>query len=214
LAGSGKEHGITWYDVLGLLPGASAEQVLSRYDAKASLLRPELLAGAPSPVVAAASRALDILAAARRVLADPASRASYDEATGLRRGGGLDPPRGFPTEPGAAALDASVIGGHEGAELLGGLLALVDWLAPHPGPSRRVTVPDLRGLFYSTCFGIAGKLGFRVTVVRLTEHPMPVEGLVVAQSPAPAVKARRGSVLTVTVWHPPARSTGAGRVTF
>lgn len=84
----GKEAGITWYDVLGVLPGASAEQVQRQHDAKASLLRPELVAGAPSPVVAAASRAREILDAARRVLADPASRARYDEAVGIRRTGG------------------------------------------------------------------------------------------------------------------------------
>ncbi len=79
---------ITWYDVLGVLPGASAEQVKSQHDAKASLVRPELVAGAPSPVVMAATRAREILDAARRVLADPASRARYDEAVGIRRRGG------------------------------------------------------------------------------------------------------------------------------
>jgi curved DNA-binding protein CbpA len=86
LAESGS--GITWYDVLGVLPGATAEQVQHQHDAKARLLRPELIAGAPSPVVAAATRAREILDAARRVLADPASRARYDEAIGIRRSGG------------------------------------------------------------------------------------------------------------------------------
>jgi curved DNA-binding protein CbpA len=75
LAELGRDSGITWYDVLGVLPGATAEQVQYQHDAKARLLRPEMVAGAPSPVVAAASRARDILGAARRVLADPASRA-------------------------------------------------------------------------------------------------------------------------------------------
>jgi hypothetical protein len=68
--------------------------------------------------------------------------------------------------------------------LLGTVLALGDWLAPHPGPPRRVTVPDVRGLFFSVCLGITGKLGLRVTTVRLTARPMLVDGLVVAQSPA------------------------------
>ena len=99
-----------------------------------------------------------------------------------------------------------------GAELLGGLLALGDWLAPHPGPPRRVAVPDVRGLFFSVCLGITGRLGLRVTTVRLTAHPMPVDGLVVAQSLRPATRARRGSALTVQVWHPPARSVVPGRV--
>jgi PASTA domain len=85
-------------------------------------------------------------------------------------------------------------------------------LAPHPAaPSRRVTVPDVRGLFFSVCLPIAGKAGLRIVTVRLTEHPMPVDGLVVGQSPEAAARARRGSALTVRVWHPPARSTRAVR---
>ena len=53
----GTGPGITWYDVLGVLPSATVEQVQDQHDAKVRLLRPELVAGAPSPVVAAASRA-------------------------------------------------------------------------------------------------------------------------------------------------------------
>jgi hypothetical protein len=201
----GKGNAITWYDVLGLLPGASAEQVKSRYDAKASLLRSQHLAGAPSPVIAAASRAQELLDSARRVLADQANRARYDEAVGIRRsGGGLAPDRGSPTEPGWDVSDAYIIDGRRGAVLLGSMLMLAELMAPHPGPPRRVMVPAVTGLFYSTCSGITGKLGFRLSVVRLTERPLPVDGLVVGQSPEPAVKARWGSELTVRVWHPPA----------
>jgi curved DNA-binding protein CbpA len=208
VAESRRENGVTWYDVLGLMPGASAEQIKSGYDARASLLRPEHLAGAPSPVLSAASRARDILDAAQRVLADPANRARYDEAAGIRRsGGGLEPYRGSPSEPGFDISDAYLIEGRAGVAMLGGLLMLTELLAPHPGPPRRVAVPDVRGLFYSTCFGITGKLGLRITTVRLTEHPMPVDGLVVNQSPKPAAKARWGSALTIQVWHPPARLT-------
>jgi hypothetical protein len=209
LGESGKGNGVSWYDVLGVLPGASAEQVKQRYEAKASLLRPELLSGAPSPVVVAASRAQSILGEARRVLTDPANRARYDEAIGIRRrGGGLQPARSLPSGPGLETAGSGLIGGNAEAEALGALLALTDWLAPHPAPPRRVAVPDVRGLFYSVCAEIGGKLGFRVTVVRLTDHPMPVDGLVVDQSPRPAVRARRGSLLTVQVWHPPARAAG------
>ncbi len=63
--------GITWYDVLGVLPGATAGEIRSGYDGKARLLRPEFLAGAPSTVVTAATRAKGILDAAWRVLGDP-----------------------------------------------------------------------------------------------------------------------------------------------
>ena len=201
----GEGPGITWYDVLGVLPGATAERIQSEYDAKARLLRPELLAGAPSPVVAAASRAGEILGAARRVLTDPVNRARYDEATGIRRrGGGLPPPGSFRSQAGTERPDADSIADMAGREVLGALLMLGDLMTSHPGPSRRVTVPDIRGLFYSVCLGVTGKLGFRLDLVRLTEHPMPVDGLVVGQSPGPAVRARRGSTLTLQVWHPPA----------
>ena len=212
MAEYGREHGITWYDVLGVLPGASAEQVKSRYDASTSLLRPELVAGAPSPVVAAASRARDLLDAAQRVLADPASRARYDAGAGIRRsGGGLAPSPSVPSEAGWDIPDAYIFEGRRGLALLGGMLMLAEFLAPHPGPPRRVTVPDVRGLFYSACSGITGKLGLRITTVRLTERPMPVEGLVVNQTPRPGSRARWGSALTVEVWHPPARLTGPRR---
>jgi curved DNA-binding protein CbpA len=82
----GTEPGITWYDVLGVLPSATVEQVQYGYDVKVRLLRPELVAGAPSPVIAAASRACEILGTARRVLADPANRARYDETAGIHPG--------------------------------------------------------------------------------------------------------------------------------
>ena len=203
----GTEPGITWYDVLGVLPSATVEQVEYQYDAKARLLRPELVAGAPSSVIAAASRAREILGTARRVLADPANRARYDETAGIhRRSGVLSPPESFPSEPGAEQPDVDFVGGDAGLVMLGGLLMLADWMTPHPRQSRRVAVPDVQGLFYGVCLGIVVKLGFRLDTVRLTEHPMPVDGLIVGQSPGPAAQARRGSTLTVQVWHPPAWS--------
>ena len=60
---------------------------------------------------------------------------------------------------------------------------LGDWMTPHPRQPRRVAVPDVRGLFYSVCLGITGKLGFRLDAVRRTEHPMPVDGLIFDQFP-------------------------------
>ena len=41
---------ITWYDLLGALSDASSEDIQQAYGAKAAVLRPELLAGAPSRV--------------------------------------------------------------------------------------------------------------------------------------------------------------------
>jgi hypothetical protein len=205
------ERGITWYDILGVLPGASPGEIQEAYDAKASLLRPELISGAPSNVVAAASRAQKFLGAALRVLGDPPSRDRYDAQVGVQtEGGGLDRPESFPTEPGLRSSDFDFVAGPPGAEMLGALMALSDWLAPHPGPPRRLAVPDVRGLFYSVCLELLGRLDLRVTAVRLTQHPMPVDGLVVGQSPLPPAKIRREGELTVQVWHPSMRPAGAG----
>jgi hypothetical protein len=42
VAGSDPEQGISWYDVLGVLAGASAETIQRTYEEKMSLLRPPL----------------------------------------------------------------------------------------------------------------------------------------------------------------------------
>jgi curved DNA-binding protein CbpA len=196
--------GITWYEVLGVLPTASAQEVKRGYDAKAVLLKPEVLSGAPSTVLKAASRARGILDSAWWALGDAARRADYDEAVGIRRvGDGLVRRESIATEAGWGPGDFDFIAGSAGAELMGALMALSEFLGLHPHEPRRITVPDVRGLFYKECLEIVGRIGFRVTVVRLTQRPMPVDGLVVDQSPVPQAKARRDSALTIQVWHPP-----------
>jgi len=205
------ERGITWYDILGVLPGASPGEIQEAYEAKAGLLRPELISGAPSNVVAAASRAQKFLGAALRVLGDPPSRDRYDAQIGGHADGlGLAGPENFPTEPGWGPSDFDFVGGPPGAEMLGALMALSDWLAPHPSLPRRLPVPDVRGLFYSVCLDLVGRLDLRVTEVRLTQHPMPVDGLVVGQSPMPPAKIHRAGEMTIQVWHPSAASAGPG----
>ena len=72
-----------------------------------------------------------------------------------------------------------------------------------PDRSSRVLVPDIRGLFYGACLEVAGRVGLHVAPVQLTSHPMPVEGLVVSQAPAPGERVRHDSTLTVRLWHPP-----------
>jgi hypothetical protein len=42
-----------------------------------------------------------------------------------------------------------------------------------------VVVPDVRGLFVSVCFDVVARAGLQLATVRLTEHPQPVDGLVV-----------------------------------
>jgi len=194
---------ITWYDLLGALPDASSEDIQQAYDAKAGLLRPELLSGAPSTVVTAAARAQGIIDAARRVLGDPVSRQRYDETAGLwGSGGGLGQPGDYPA--GSGLPDSDFAADNPGAAVLRGLGALNLWLDRHSDYQRRIPVPDVRGLFYHVFQGVVDRLDLKIIFVQLTEHPMPVEGLVVDQSPAPSATVHRRGELTVQVWHPPA----------
>jgi PASTA domain len=73
-----------------------------------------------------------------------------------------------------------------------------------PYPSRHsVVVPDVTGLFYRACLDVTGRAGLRLEPVQLTAHPMPVEGLVVGQTPPPGQRVRHDSMVTVQVWFPP-----------
>lgn len=94
-----------------------------------------------------------------------------------------------------AAADAADSGVLEGLAVLAGLLAAIA-ASGHRADRKPVTVPDVRGLFFRACHAALTMAGFRVSTVRLTDNPMPVEGLVVGQSPAPGP---RFSTLTVQV---------------
>jgi curved DNA-binding protein CbpA len=199
------EQGVTWYEVLGVLPGAEPRKVRREYEARSGLLRPEMIAGAPSDVLKAVTRAQDLLDSAWQVLSDPAARRCYDEEAGLRRtGGGLYEPGSGPSETGFDPDDLG-LAGELVADVTGGLLALFGGRVRKPQRREPVAVPDVRGLFNGTCREIARRHGLEVTAVRLTERPMPVEGLVVSQDPAPGTRCRGGQ-LTVQVWHPPNRN--------
>jgi hypothetical protein len=139
-----------------------------------------------------------------RVLQDAAARRRYDEKIGVGRNGeGLDSAQSAPSGPGGAPS-----GGHVTADMV--MAGLADLMTPHPSPTRRIIVPDLRGLFTRSCLRVTGDLGLHVEMVQLTKHPMPVEGLVVDQSPPTGTKVRRSSTLTVEIWHPPSRSVVSG----
>jgi DnaJ domain/PASTA domain len=183
---------ITWYDVLGVLPDAPPDDIRRACLDRQAILQPATLAGTPPDVQSAAERARQAVAEAWRVLADPAARESYDEQIGLRRPGeGLTAPSRGPLGP-----DLSLgVGWSEANE---------EALQAYPDPPSRVVVPDVRGLFYRACMEAAARIGLHVDSVQLTPHPMPVEGLVVGQTPAPGQRAHRDSKLTVQLWHPPA----------
>lgn len=193
---------LSWYDILDISPGSSADEVQRAFEQKAGVLRPELISGASPKVVAAAGRARTALEAGRHILADPASRQRYDEETGIwPTGGGLSSPELVSPR---AAWAWNARGGMDAAfaaDALGEVVA--NWLAPHPALPKRIAVPDVRGLFVGPCRRLIGGRGLHVEVVRLTQDPMPVEGLVVDQSPLPGGRVRRSGTVTVQVWHPP-----------
>jgi len=208
------EQGVTWYEVLGVLPGAEPHRLKREYQARASLLRPEMIAGAPSNVLTAISRAQDRLDSAWQVLSDPGTRRCYDEEAGLRpchngeaglrrTSGGLGGPGSGPSETG---FDPDDLGpaGDVLTDVASPVLVLLGGRVRRPQRRAPATVPDVRGLFTGTCREVARRHGLEVTAVRLTERPMPVEGLVVSQDPAPGARCRGGR-LTVQVWHPPFR---------
>jgi curved DNA-binding protein CbpA len=199
------EQGVTWHEVLGVMPGAEQRKIKREYEARSGLLGPQMIAGAPSNVLKAVTRAQDLLEEAWRMLSDPERRRRYDEEAGLRRtGGGLGEPGSSPSETG---LDPDDLGlaGELVADVTGGLLALFGGRVRKPQRREPVAVPDVRGLFNGTCREVARRHGLEVAAVRLTERPMAVEGLVVSQDPAPGTRCRGGR-LTVQVWHPPVRN--------
>jgi len=197
---------ITWYDVLGLTAGASPDTILLAYEERTRQLTPTQFAGAPYPVVMAATRAREAAVAAWQVLSDPDRRHRYDAGIGLhrRRSGGS-----FADGPGSLGLDPLSTVRKDplpAADPLPAVDALTRWMAAQPAPPRRrLAVPDVRGLFYQPCQALVTMAGLRIAVVRLTPDPLPVEGLIVDQSPGGGSHARLRSTLTVLVWHPPRR---------
>ena len=182
---------VTWYDVLGVLPDASLDDIRVAWQERTAALQPGLMAETSAEVRSAADRARQAVDEAARVLADPASRASYDQAIGFARPGeGLAPPWRGPSGP-----DVGLGEGWSRAD--------EEALEPYPDPPSRVVVPDVSGLFYRACMEMVSRLGLHVDPVQLTARPMPVEGLVVGQTPAAGERVRRNSRLTVRLWHPP-----------
>lgn len=196
---------LTFYDVLGVQSGASADDVQRSYDAKMAVLAPVMISGAPSKVIAAADRARAALELARRTLADPVLREQYDTEVGIRRpGSGLVRPFAPPSE-GLWGWDPSWNNNSSAdpesmvADVLG---VVADWLAPRRSRRSHVVVPDARGLLVGPARRVMTLCGLRAELVQLTVKPMPVEGIVVDQSVRPGARVRRSSTVTVQVWHP------------
>jgi hypothetical protein len=182
--------GITWYDVLGVLPDAAPQDIYAACQARWAVLQPGALAGAPPDVLAAADRARQAVEEAWGVLGDPVVRERYDEEIGFAR------PREGLTSPGRGPSGPDVSLGQ------GWSTADEESLEPYSDRHARVVVPDVTGLFYRVVMEVTGRLGLDVAPIRLTPHPMPVDGLVVGQTPVPGERVHRNSTLTVQVWHP------------
>jgi hypothetical protein len=202
---------LSYYDILGVEPGASADEIRLAYETKIGVLAPAMISGAPSKVVAVVDRARTALEVANKTLLDPAARRRYDTEIAIQRPGtGLVDPVPVPSGGNWTGVPFAGRAGLDADALVEGLGLIADWLAPRPAPSRRVVVPDTRGLFVAGARRLLVAAGLRTELVQLTRDPIPVEGLVVDQSLPAGTKAHRSTTVTVQVWHParrPSRSS-------
>ena len=165
---------LTHYEILGVLTDASDDDVQMAYQEKAAVLASDMISGAPPTVVAVADQARAAIELARKTLADPVGRERYDQEIGIEKpGSGLM----RPYEP-DSAFDG------------------------RPSTPWHVHVPDARGLFAGPARTLIMASQLHVEFLQLTKDPMPVEGLVVSQSPEPGHKAHPRSTVTMHVWHP------------
>ena len=176
----------TWYDVLGVSCGASAVTLRRAYEERMLLVRRYLTAPA-----------LTAPALATPTLTTPAPAPGQTAPIALAEAPG---PVASAAARAAAAVEEAwlVLGDPEQRRRYDARLGLPLTI---PAGRRRV-VPDLRGLFYRSGQSVAATVGLRLAMVRLTPDPLPVEGLVVGQTPDPGETVRRRSTLTVQVWHP------------
>jgi len=110
---------------------------------------------------------------------------------------GLEREPSEPSEPGGPPIPFDRVGGFAAA-----MDRFATWLSPRPRRSRYVRVPDLRGMRMSRAWEPAYAAGVKLRIHRLTEHPAPVDGLVVEQVPPPGTRVKRDSTVTLTVLHP------------
>jgi len=195
---------VIWYDILGVTPAATAEDIRLAFEARSKLLDTGVI-GEPARIVAAVNRARALLDQAHQILRDPGARSSYDQEILARSANsGLARPEPVPSEPGLDVAGEVVSYRESLAVVTAAIVAIADWLAPHHEARGKVVVPDFRGLPVSLCMRCTARSGLHVRLVQLTKNPLPVEGVVVDQSPAAGDRVRRSSTLTIEVWHPPA----------
>jgi hypothetical protein len=124
--------------------------------------------------------------------------ANVAEGVGTLSGKGLEGEPSYPTESGEEIGLPTPVG------LAAAVLdSIASWLAPSR-QTRFVRVPEFRGQHVSETFLPALHAGVKTNVVRLTEHPAPVDGYVVAQDPLPGTRVKRDSRVFLIVRHPEA----------
>jgi beta-lactam-binding protein with PASTA domain len=64
-----------------------------------------------------------------------------------------------------------------------------------------VVVPEFVGQRVGQLWHVAARAGVKLDIERRTEHPPPVDGRVVEQSPAPGTVVRRNSAVHLSVVH-------------
>ncbi len=197
----------THYDVLGVSSEASDEDVRYAFEEVAATLDPNRQSHSPPETRARAQEALRIVNESWAILGDPDERRRYDGAlassaseASLARSGAAagapdrSPPERWPPtiETGQFRLDAALAGLEAGAA----------WLAPSRRLSRKVVVPDLRGLPAGEARYLAVKAGLHVRIIQLATRPLPVEGRVLNQQPVPGASVVRDSQIVLDVVHP------------
>lgn len=191
------------YEVFGVAPGATTEEIHARYVAKVRMLDPSCHAGADPEVLVLARRAQERLHQAWKTLRDASSRRCYDEMLGEASDGHQEPENslGHPPLSSPSWANIPAPSGRLGA-LLAVPAAVADWLAPRPHRPRKVVVPEFLTMNVSQTSVIALRADVRLQVVRLTENPAPTDGIVVDQDPSPGTTVRRGSTVRLPVLHP------------
>lgn len=161
------------YDVLGVNPGASSDDIRRAYRRLARRHHPDAQPGGDVAAVAAAQRRMAALAAAYAVLADPARRQAYDRAIGR-----FEPPR-----PNAPRADWRPVDGNDPDDERYDRLGLDDEAAtaPHRPADLVMMVPAaLAGLAVVTfCLGVVVQ-SHRLWAIAVVLAPVAVASFLAA----------------------------------
>lgn len=202
----------SYYEILGVSPEASSEQIRAAYLGKAGAVNPSGHPGADAHLLDLATQAMNLLKEAWEVLGDCRLRLRYDEIFASEqqvRDEYETLNRPSVSYFGAGNVKEPVFDGRLGA-IVAGVESAAEWLAPKPLRPRKVILPDFVLMYASQTFATAVRAGVRIQFVRLTEQPAPTDGVVVGQDPPARTEVSRDSKVTLKVLHPRRRMYGQG----